>query len=72
MVHVHEILHLINDDKSLQPDDEHYLLQRRETFGSVEKLDNSISAEEEGGILMNLHPTVSRLSKILNLASSGA
>ena len=70
------MLHLVKDEKALQQDDEYYLLQSRETFGSVEKLERirkqSIDGEDEGKKLMNpLHPTVSRLSKLLNLASAG-
>jgi len=76
MVYAHEMLHLVKDEKALQQDDEYYLLQSRETFGSVEKLERirkqSIDGEDEGKKLMNpLHPTVSRLSKLLNLASAG-
>lgn len=76
MVYAHEMLHLVKDEKHLQQDDEYYLHQNRETFGSLEKLErirrHSIDGEDEGGeIWMNPHPTVSRLSKILNLASAG-
>ncbi|KAL7535604.1 hypothetical protein ACHAXR_006599 [Thalassiosira sp. AJA248-18] len=74
MVYAHEMLHLV-DDKNLQQDDEQYLFQRKEDFGSVEKLEKirkqSIGGEDEGNMWMKPYPTVSRLSKYLNLASAG-
>lgn len=79
MVAAHEMLHLIDDDKNIQQDDEQYFMKRREEFGSVEKLERirkqSIGGEkEEDNIkqwMMETTPTVSNLSKYLNLASSG-
>eukprot|EP00584_Thalassiosira_punctigera_P006648 CAMPEP_0172540916 /NCGR_PEP_ID=MMETSP1067-20121228/11820_1 /TAXON_ID=265564 ORGANISM="Thalassiosira punctigera, Strain Tpunct2005C2" /NCGR_SAMPLE_ID=MMETSP1067 /ASSEMBLY_ACC=CAM_ASM_000444 /LENGTH=900 /DNA_ID=CAMNT_0013326849 /DNA_START=131 /DNA_END=2833 /DNA_ORIENTATION=+ len=75
MVYAHEMLHLIGEKNIHQEEDENYLMQSREEFGSLEKLERvrkqSIGSEGEGKALMRAYPTVSGLSKFLNLASAG-
>jgi hypothetical protein len=80
MVYAHEMLYLIGDTKQIQRDDDKYILRGQEDFGSVEKLENirrqSIGGDldgkkwmEEGG-MTNKTTTVSKFSKLLNLASA--
>lgn len=80
MVYAHEMLYLIGDTKQIQRDDANFLLRGQEEFGSVEKLENirrqSIGGDLDGkrwmeeGYMTTTTTSISRFSKLLNLASA--
>mmetsp|Transcript_16368 Transcript_16368/g.37871 ORF Transcript_16368/g.37871 Transcript_16368/m.37871 type:complete len:911 (-) Transcript_16368:60-2792(-) len=69
MLYAHEMVHLVTDKKHMHEKDEKYIIKRRDEFASSD--DIRALSDDVGQMVSEDSPTVSDLSKFLNLASAG-
>ena len=69
MLYAHEMVHLVTDKKHINEKDEKYIIKRRDEFSSSDDL--RANSDDVGQMVLEDRPTVSDLSKFLNLASAG-